>query len=679
MRVANTYAIHRERTMGLFSKSDEKEPTQELELLRREVLNAKMPPSAETHALQELEKLDKTPPEAAEYAIGINYLEYLVLLPWNAQTEDNLDLKHVEHILNKEHEGLSQSKERILEYIAVRKLKTQQKFRVLVVDDEEIARTNLEHILKKDGFHVITANNGAEAIEHMESVPFDLVLTDLLMTKVGGIELLEVVKTRYPSTEVIIVTGYATVPSAVEALQKGAYHYLSKPLKIEEVRTVVGKALARKQWDHRPRGPVLCFVGPPGTGKTSLGRAIAAALGRKFIRISLAGMKDEAEIRGHRRSYAGAMPGRIIEAIRRIGSNNPLFMLDEIDKIGQDFRGDPASALLEVLDPEQNEHFLDYYLDMAFDLSNVMFIATANLTDPIPRPLLDRMEILVLSGYTDEEKERIAFNFLIPRQIEAASLSPSLTEFSGEAVLKIVREYTHEAGLRNLEREISSICRKIAREVLQQGTGEGRLFIDPQKVEQYLGPRRFYYEVAEAKDRIGVTTGLAWTETGGSIIFVEATRMKGTRELILTGSLGEVMQESAQAALSYIRSNAARFQISEDFFSGHDIHIHVPAGAISKDGPSAGLTIALSLLSLAKERPARRDVAMTGELTLSGRILPVAGVREKILAARRAGVKTVVFPERNRVDVDNLSAEIRGDLDVVLTSSVEKVVDQVLR
>ncbi|MCK5195116.1 MAG: ATP-dependent protease, partial [Desulfobulbaceae bacterium] len=333
----------------------------------------------------------------------------------------------------------------------------------------------------------------------------------------------------------------------------------------------------------------------------------------------------------------------------------------------------------EVLDPEQNEHFLDYYLDMAFDLSNVMFIATANLTDPIPRPLLDRMEILALSGYTDEEKERIAFNFLIPRQIEAASLSPSLTEFSGEAVLKIVREYTHEAGLRNLEREISSICRKIAREVLQQGTGEGRLFIDPQKVEQYLGPRRFYYEVAEAKDRIGVTTGLAWTETGGSIIFVEATRMKGTRELILTGSLGEVMQESAQAALSYIRSNAARFQISEDFFSGHDIHIHVPAGAISKDGPSAGLTIALSLLSLAKERPARRDVAMTGELTLSGRILPVAGVREKILAARRAGVKTVVFPERNRVDVDNLSAEIRGDLDVVLTSSVEKVVDQVLR
>ncbi|MFC1813678.1 endopeptidase La [Thermodesulfobacteriota bacterium] len=665
--------------MGLFSKSDEKQPIQELELLRREVLNAKMAPPAETHALHELEKLDKTPPEAAEYAIGINYLEYLVSLPWNAHTEDNLDLQHVEHILNKEHEGLSQSKERILEYIAVRKLKTQQDFRVLVVDDEEIARTNLEHILKKEGFRVATAVNGAEALEHMESAPFDLVLTDLLMTNVGGIELLETVKTRYPKTEVIIITGYATVPSAVEALQKGAYHYLAKPLKIEEVRAAVGKTLARKQWNHRPRGPVLCFVGPPGTGKTSLGRAIAAALGRKFIRLSLAGMKDEAEIRGHRRSYAGAMPGRIIDAIRRIGSTNPLFMLDEIDKIGQDFRGDPASALLEVLDPEQNEHFLDYYLDVPFDLSNVMFIATANLTDPIPRPLLDRMEILALSGYTDEEKARIAFNFLIPRQIEATSLSHAPPEFSTESVLKIIRGYTHEAGLRNLEREIGSICRKIAREIIHQGNDADRVFIDPKKVEQYLGPRRFYYEVAEAKDRIGVTTGLAWTETGGDIIFIEVTRMRGTRELILTGSLGEVMQESAQAALSYLRSNTERFRISEDFFSGHDIHIHVPAGAISKDGPSAGLTIALSLISLAQNRPARRDVAMTGELTLTGRILPVAGIREKILAARRAGVKTAVFPEKNRVDVDSISAEIRGNLELIFADSVEKVVDLVLR
>ena len=665
--------------MGFFSKSEETQPNPELELLRREVVKQKMSPPAEIQALHELEKLDKTPPEAAEYAIGINYLEYLISLPWNIHTEDRLDLDRVERILNKEHAGLSRSKERILEYIAVRKLKTRQNFRVLVVDDEEIARNNLEHILKKEGFEVTTAVNGAEAIEHMTFAPFDLVLTDLLMTKMGGIELLETIKTSHPETAVIIITGYATVPSAVEALQKGAYHYLAKPLKIEEVRAAVGKVLTQKQWDHRPRGPVLCFAGPPGTGKTSLGRAIAAALGRKFIRLSLAGMKDEAEIRGHRRSYAGAMPGRIIDAIRRVGSRNPVFMLDEIDKIGQDFRGDPASAFLEVLDPEQNEHFLDYYLDVPFDLSNAMFIATANLLEPIPRPLLDRMEVLGLAGYTDEEKEGIAADFLIPRQLEAASLSQYGIEFSREAVQKIIREYTREAGLRNLEREIGSICRKIAREILQQGTAKDRIAIDPSKVEQYLGPRRFHYEVAEAKDRVGVTTGLVWTETGGDIIFIEVTRMKGSRGLILTGSLGEVMQESAQAALSYVRSNAKRFEIPEDFFHGHDIHIHVPAGATRKDGPSAGLTIALSLISLVKERPARRDVAMTGELTLSGRILPVSGIREKILAARRAGVKTVVFPEKNRVDVDNISAGIRGNLELVLANSVEQVVARVLR
>jgi ATP-dependent Lon protease len=442
----------------------------------------------------------------------------------------------------------------------------------------------------------------------------------------------------------------------------------------------VKKALAKKERTHRPKGPVLCFAGPPGTGKTSLGRSIAAAMGRKFIHLSLAGMKDEAEIRGHRRSYAGALPGRIIDTIRRVGTRNPVFMLDEIDKVGRDFRGDPASALLEVLDPEQNERFLDYYLDVPFDLSSAMFIATANLVDPIPRPLLDRMEVLVLPGYTDEEKEEIALQFLIPRQIEAAGLSHCPPDFTGDGVLKITREYTREAGLRNLDREIASICRKIAREVLQHHGGEtARPRIGPQEVERYLGPRRFRYEVAEAGDRIGVTTGLVWTETGGDIIFVEVTRMKGSKGLILTGSLGEVMQESAQAALSYVRSNARRFAIPEDFFVGHDIHIHVPAGAIPKDGPSAGLTIALALISLLTERPARPDVAITGELTLTGRVLPVGGVREKILAARRAGVRTVVFPETNRVDLDDLSPKIRGALEVILAGSVEDVVDKVLR
>jgi ATP-dependent Lon protease len=466
-------------------------------------------------------------------------------------------------------------------------------------------------------------------------------------------ELLERIKSRHVDTEVVIITGYASVDSALEAVQKGAYHYLSKPLNIDAVRTIVKQALAEAQWEHRPKGPVFCFSGPPGTGKTSLGRAIAIALGRKFIRLSVGGMRDDA-------------------------SRNPVFMLDEIDKIGQDFHGDPASALLEVLDPEQNHHFLDYYLDVPFDLSSVMFIATANLVDPIPRSLLDRLEVLTLPGYTDQEKERIAQDFLIPRQIEATGLASSPPDFTSEAVGKIIRAYTREAGLRNLEREIGSICRKIAREILQQGGKSNPVDITLQEVERYLGPRKFHYEVTEAKDRIGVTTGLVWTETGGDIIFVEAARMKGEKGLILTGSLGEMMRESARAALSYVRSNASRFQIAEDFYDNHDIHIHVPAGAIPKDGPSAGLTIAFALISLLTERPARREVAITGELTLGGRILPVAGVREKIQAAGSVGAKTVVFPAKNRVDLENLRDEIRGDLEVVLAESVEEVVDLIL-
>lgn len=663
--------------MAFFKKTEEKQQDDELELLRQDTIKAKMPSSVEIHALKELDRLEKTPPESTEYAIGIHYLEYLVTLPWNVFTDDNLDLLHAESILDDEHAGLRQVKERILEYLAVRTLKMQRPFNLLLVDDEEIARSNLEHILIKEGYHVTTAADGTEALRHLDSTHFDLVLTDLRMAKLGGMELLEKIKTDHPNIEVIIITGYATVDSAVEALQKGAYHYLPKPLKLDEVRTSVGKALAKKKRTHKPRGPVLCFVGPPGTGKTSLGKSIAAALGRKFIHLSLAGMKDEAEMRGHRRSYAGAMPGRILDAIRRIGTRNPLFMLDEIDKVGQDFRGDPASALLEVLDPEQNENFVDYYLDVPFDLSSVMFIATANLVDPIPRPLLDRMEVLDLAGYTDKEKVHIAQHFLIPRQIDNAGLSRS-PEFTQEAVVKIIREYTREAGLRNLERAIGSICRKIARETLQQEEKSKSFVVTPREVEIYLGPRKFHYEVAEAKDRVGVATGLVWTETGGAIIFVEATRMKGTKELILTGSLGGVMQESAQAALSYIRTNATKLGIDQDFFSQHDIHIHVPAGAIPKDGPSAGLTIAVALVSLLKDRPAGRDVAVTGELSLSGRILPVGGIREKILGARRGGVKVVVFPEKNRVDLDNLNQEIRGDLDVVLCSSVEEVVDLVL-
>ncbi len=665
--------------MALFGRSEERQQLEELEELRQEVLRAQMPGSVEAAALRELEKLEKTPVEAAEYTIGINHLEYLVSLPWSVHTKDNLDLSRAERVLNEQHAGLHQVKARILEYLAVRTLKLKRKSRLMVVDDEEIARTNLQHILEKEGYEVATATNGVEALEQMNFAGFELVLTDLRMLELGGMELLERIKSRHVDTEVVIITGYASVESALEAVQKGAYHYLSKPLKVDEVRTIVKQALAEKQWEHRPKGPVFCFSGPPGTGKTSLGRAIAIALGRKFIRLSVGGMRDDAEIRGHRRSYAGAMPGRIIDAIRQVGSRNPVFMLDEIDKIGQDFHGDPASALLEVLDPEQNHHFLDYYVDVPFDLSSVMFIATANLVDPIPRSLLDRLEVLTLPGYTDQEKERIAQDFLIPRQIEATGLASSPPDFTSEAVGKIIRAYTREAGLRNLEREIGSICRKIVREILQQGGKSNAVVITPQEVERYLGPRKFHYEVAEAKDRIGVTTGLVWTETGGDIIFVEAARMKGGKGLILTGSLGEMMRESARAALSYVRSNAKTFQIAEDFYDNHDIHIHVPAGAIPKDGPSAGLTIAFALISLLTERPARREVAITGELTLGGRILPVAGVREKILAAGSVGAKTVVFPAKNRVDLENIRDEIRGDLEVVLAESVEEVVDLILR
>jgi ATP-dependent Lon protease len=389
-------------------------------------------------------------------------------------------------------------------------------------------------------------------------------------------------------------------------------------------------------------------------------------------------MKDEAEIRGHRRTYAGAMPGRIIEEIRRADFSNPVLMLDEVDKIGQDFKGDPASALLEVLDPEQNHSFIDHYLDVPFDLSNVMFIVTANISDNIQEPLRDRMEVIEFSGYTEDEKTKIALLHLVPKQIREQGLSDYPPEFTIDAISKVINEYTREAGTRNLERHISTICRKIATEFVHHKEAIRNIKVTPDLVERYLGPRKYYLEVADEKNRIGVATGLVWTEAGGDIIFVEAATMKGKRELILTGSLGNVMRESAQAALSYIRSNASFLNIQEDVFDNHDIHIHVPAGAIPKDGPSAGTTIAIALISLLKERPARRDVAISGELTLSGRILPVGGIKEKILAARRAGVKVVVLPLKNKVDVENLPEDVRSGLEILLMDKIEEVVDTVL-
>ncbi len=522
----------------------------EIHELREKVGSAGMPQKVEEIAQKEINRLERMNPISAEYTVSRTYLDYLITIPWSKKTTDNLDLARARAILNEDHYDLEKVKERILEFLAVKKLKD--------------------------------------------------------------------------------------------------------PMK----------------------GPILCFVGPPGVGKTSLGRSIARALERKFIRISLGGVRDEAEIRGHRRTYVGALPGRIIQEIKRAETSNPVFMLDEVDKIGTDVRGDPASALLETLDPEQNFSFTDHYLDVPFDLSHVLFITTANTLSPIPPALLDRMEVIHLPGYTEEEKEKIAFQFLIPHQKEENGLGDHSLSFTDGAVYKIIREYTREAGVRNLEREIATVCRKVAKEAAMGNTA--REVIDEVAVEGLLGPRKFFREVAQEKDRIGVATGLAWTENGGDIIFIETSKMRGDKGLLMTGSLGEVMKESAQAALSYIRANASFLRIPENFYQEWDIHIHIPAGATPKDGPSAGITIATAVLSLLKEKPVAHDIAMTGELTLSGRVLPVGGVKEKILAARRAGVKTVILPKKNEPDLDDIPEYIKKEMNFILVEHIQEVFDLTL-
>jgi ATP-dependent Lon protease len=645
--------------------------------LKESVEKAKMPPHVENIALKEIEKIGKSNPSTAEYTIGMNYIDYLISLPWYKMTTDNLDIQRAESILHKDHYGLPEIKDRILEHLAVRILKSSKKYTILIVEDEQIARDNLAHVISKEGYDAITAKDGFEATQLINKHHFDIILTDLKMDKIDGMGVLESAKNKDPDIEVIMITGYATVSTAVTAMKKGSFHFITKPFKVEEIRSVIKQALNKKKGQIESKGPVLCFVGPPGTGKTSLGMSIAKSLEKEFIRISLAGVKDEADIRGHRRSYVGALPGRIIQEIRRVGSINPVFMLDEIDKISQDFKGDPASALLEVLDAEQQNNFVDHYLDVPFSLSNVMFIATANTTDPIPPALLDRFEVLTLSGYTQDEKQHIAFDYLIPKAIKNAGLDNFPPVIQKEAVSVIIDEYTREAGLRNFQRQIDAVFRKTAREMLSRG-GRDPVEITPEIVRKQLGPKKYYLEIAEAKERIGVTTGLAWTETGGQIIFIEATIMKGRGELILTGSLGNVMKESAQAALSYIRSHTEKYHIDENFFESNDLHIHVPAGAIPKDGPSAGLTIAVALISLLTKRPCKRDVALTGELTLSGRILPVGGVKEKILAAHRAGVKTIVFPAKNDTDFNDLPPEIKNNVTIIPINELDEIVDRVI-
>jgi len=538
------------------------EQTLEIQEYRQKIAAARMPEEAEKEALRELSRLEKMPTQAAEYSVIKTYLDWLTAMPWQVATEDQLDIAHARQVLNEDHYDLEDVKDRILEYLAVRKLKLERK-------------------------------NEREQEERHDF--------------------------------------------------------------IREER----------------EGVILCFVGPPGTGKTSLGKSIARALGRKFIRMSLGGMRDEAEIRGHRRTYIGAMPGRIIQGLKRVDTKNPVFMLDEIDKVGADWRGDPSSALLEVLDPEQNRDFRDHYLDVPFDLSQVMFITTANQLSPVPAPLLDRMEILELDGYTEEEKVRIAQQFLLPRQLRENSLRPGEITLDDDALRAMIQDYTREAGVRNLEREIGTVCRKVVTKIAEQeGTS---VHLQEGDLVDYLGKPRFYQECAQRTEIPGVAIGLVVTATGGDITFIEATKMKGGKRLILTGKLGDVMKESAQAAVSYVRSKAARLGIDEDIFAQSDLHIHVPAGAVPKDGPSAGVTMATALVSLLTDRPIKADVAMTGEITLRGQVLPVGGIKQKVLAAARVGLHTVILPKRNEMDLDDIPEEIRNKMTFVFAERVDDV------
>ncbi len=646
--------------------------------LKKQIDEANLPQHALDAANKELEKLATTDSAVAEYSVGLNYIELISSLPWNVSTQGTLDMARVQSILASRHCGLDQVKQRILEFLAAKTLRGRDKQNILIVDDEDIARTNMAHILNKDGYACQTAENGIAALKILETGDVDLIISDLKMDHMDGLELLTEVNHSYPEIPVIMVTGFATINSAVQAMKNGAAHYLGKPVNLDELRKTVRQVIDQKLTSDIGKGPILCFTGPPGTGKTSVGRAIAEALQLQFIRVSLAGLRDEAELRGHRRTYVGAMPGRIIMELKRAAVNNPVFMLDEIDKIGQDFRGDPASVMLEVLDPEQNVKFMDSYLDIPFNLSRIMFIATANDVSKLPGPLLDRMELIEFTGYTEKEKCQIARDFIIPRQLKASGLKNVGIDFSADAVSRVISDYTRESGLRNLEREIANVCRKLALIYLDSKTPEIETNIKASTIATLLGPRKFIRSIAESEPKVGITTGLVWSGFGGEILSVETASMKGTGNLFLTGSLGEVLQESAQSALSLIRSRSEEFGIEEHFFKDMDIHIHFPAGGIAKDGPSAGITIFAALLSLLTGRPARRDVAMTGEMTLSGRILPIGGIREKLLAAQRAGIKTVLLPKANQEEVEVLQADVLDNIEVILVANADEVIPQVL-
>ncbi len=652
--------------------------SRQLDDLKARVADTDLPLYVARQVATEMERLGKIDPFVAEFSIGVTYIELLLSLPWFKETKDNLDLIRAETIMASHHYGLEAVKTRILEYLAAKSLKNQQKSRILIVDDEEVARNNLQLYFVGLGHTVQVAANGVDALQQVEeSKHFDVMITDLKMDKMDGLTLIDKISKVSPETGVIMVTGYATVSNAVDAMRKGAAHYLPKPVQLDKLKETVEGILQKQKRLQVSQGPVLCFAGPPGTGKTSIGLAVATSLGREFIRISMGGLRDEAEIRGHRRTYVGAMPGRIISEIKRAGVNNPCIMLDEIDKIGQDFRGDPASVLLEVLDPEQNGSFSDQYLDVPFDLSGVLFIATANDISKLPGPLLDRLEIIDFSSYSLEEKQVIARKYLLPKQVTANGLSEINPQISDQAFEKLIVEYTRESGVRGLTREIGTICRKLALQVLQEKL-TSLPEIDAATITSLLGPRKYRQEAAEGEDRAGVVTSLVWTQFGGGIMFIEALKMQGNTNLILTGSLGEVLRESAQTALSYIRSNAVNLGIAPDFYDHSDIHIHLPAGAVSKDGPSAGLAICIAIISLLTNQPIHRTVSITGEMTLTGDVLPVGGIREKLLAGARTGCTKVVLPSENRENVVSLSDDVTGHLELVYVETLQDAIPHLL-
>ncbi len=674
--------------MSFFSKKEAAPPAVEpeghlgsgqIDELKSRSAGTDLPSYVAKRVTAELDRLGKIDPFVAEFSMGVDYVELLLSLPWFKETQDNLDLKRAESILASHHYGLEAVKERVLEFLAIKTLKNQQKSRILIVDDEEIACKNMQRFFQGLGHAVEVAANGVQALQRVEeSGHFDMMITDLKMDKMDGLTLIDRMAKVSPETSVVMITGYATVANAVNALRKGATHYLSKPVRLEELKVTVEELLRKQKKLQISQGPVLCFSGPPGTGKTSIGHSVATSLGREFIRLSMAGLRDEAEIRGHRRTYVGAMTGRIISEIKRVGVTNPCFILDEIDKIGQDFSGDPASALLEVLDPEQNKNFIDHYLDIPFDLSGVLFIATANDITKLPGPLLDRLEVIEFPSYSFQEKQVIARKYLLPKQLAAHGLTALTPQISDAALGKLIVEYTRESGVRGLNREIGTICRKLALTVLRNDEQDALPDIDKAEITAMLGPRKYRQEAAEGADKVGVVTSLVWSHFGGRIMFVETLIMRGHTNLILTGSLGEVLRESAQTALSYIRSNAEILGIAPDFYDHSDIHIHLPAGAVLKDGPSAGLAIGIALVSLLTGCPAHRTVAVTGEMTLTGQVLPVGGIREKLLAGVRTGCRKVVLPAKNREDVTSLSDDVTGHMELVYVETLDEAMPHLL-